>query len=203
MTSSGWFPGARTPGGRKFRREQGRIYLRHPRRGDFEAWSQLRSVSKEFLQPWEPRWSAISTTRRSYKARLARIRQEARDGTGLACFIFRAEDDALLGGINLINVRRGVVQAASLGYWIGAPHARQGYMTDALSAIISIAFNDLDLHRLDAACLPGNTPSVALLERAGFQQEGTARQNIRIDGAWRDHGMFGLVGPEKIMNSKG
>lgn len=194
-----WLPGIRTfgtgLGGRNFRRDHGRIYLRHPRRQDFAVWSDLRSKSKDFLRPWEPRWTSVSTTERAYVARLRRIRADKFAGSGWSFFIFRTEDDVLLGGINLINVRRGVVQAATLGYWIGAQHVRQGYMTDALQAIIDLSFKDLALHRLEAACLPANAASVALLQRAGFRKEGTARQNIRINGDWQDHDMYALLAP--------
>ncbi len=175
------------------RLEGASVYLRIPRRADFPEWAALRDISRGFLQPYEPRWTKASLTGKSYRARLARMADESRAGGGCGFFIFRRADDALLGGVNLVNIRRGVVQAASLGYWIGRPHARQGYMADALACLIDYAFGELGLHRLEAACLPDNAASRALLLGAGFEEEGTARRSIRIDGEWRDHDMYGLV----------
>ena len=96
----------------------------------------------------------------------------------------------MLGALTLSNVRRGVAQMATLGYWIGAPFARQGYMTDALQALLPFAFDHLHLHRVEAACLPRNDASIALLRRAGFEQEGLARSYLKINGAWQDHLLF-------------
>ncbi len=63
-------------------------------------------------------------------------------------------DNALVGGLTLANIRRGVAQAGSLGYWMGLPYVRQGYMTAAVRAIIPFVFATLRLHRLEAACIP-------------------------------------------------
>ena len=109
----------------------------------------------------------------------------------------RRRDDALLGGITFSNVRRGVAQSASLGYWIGAPHAHQGYMTEALSAVLDFAFDHLALHRVEAACLPDNEASQGLLLKIGFQDEGYARQYLRINGRWQDHRLFALLKGDK------
>jgi [ribosomal protein S5]-alanine N-acetyltransferase len=99
----------------------------------------------------------------------------------------------LTGGIGLSNVRRGVAETASLGYWIGEPYARQRYMSAALPLVLDFAFDRLRLHRVEAACLPTNVPSRALLLRTGFQQEGYARNYLLIDGKWQDHLLFAIL----------
>ncbi|MGH6946555.1 MAG: GNAT family N-acetyltransferase [Kiloniellales bacterium] len=170
-----------------------RTYLRPPTQRDWRDWSQLRAASRTFLAPWEPTWPADALTRGSYRRRLRQYRAEVRDGSGQSFFLFRGEDDALLGGITLSNLRRGVAQSASLGYWIGAPVRRQGYMTEALAAIVDYGFDRLGLHRLEAACLPENEASQGLLLKAGFKEEGYARQYLKIDGRWRDHRLFALL----------
>jgi ribosomal-protein-alanine N-acetyltransferase len=96
----------------------------------------------------------------------------------------------LLGGITIGGIRRGVAQAASLGYWMGAPHAGKGRMTRAVAAAVAFGFSTLRLHRLEAACIPSNVASATLLERNGFQREGFARAYLCINGAWRDHCLF-------------
>jgi len=168
-------------------------YLRPPRHGDYRAWARLREASREFQVPWEPRWPQDSTGRMAYRRRLHAVATEWRNDEGYGFFVFRRGDDALLGGINLSQVRRGVAQTASLGYWIGAPHARKGYMTDALATLLPYAFRQLGMHRIEAACLAGNAASRRLLSKLGFREEGLARQYLRINDRWQDHVLYGLI----------
>jgi ribosomal-protein-alanine N-acetyltransferase len=169
------------------------VYLRPPRYRDWRAWSQLRAASRDFLAPWEPTWHADALGHPSYRRRLRMMAIEWRDDIGYSFLIFRSGDGALVGGVTLSHVRRGVSQTASLGYWIGAPHARRGHMSDALRALLPFAFDKLGLHRIEAACLPHNGPSRALLQSLGFREEGFAREYLRIDGAWQDHVLYGLL----------
>ena len=99
----------------------------------------------------------------------------------------------LVGGLTLCNVRRGVTQSCTLGYWIGAPHAQKGYMTAAVRAVVPFVFDSLELHRLEAACLPANAASIKLLEKTGFKREGLARRYLRINGVWQDHLLYALL----------
>lgn len=170
-----------------------RVYLHPPRRGDYQEWSELRSASRAFLEPWEPAWPDDALSRAGYRRRLSRAAADWREDGGYAFHIFDRRHDILLGGIALNNVRRGVAQAAHVGYWIGQTYARQGYMTEALAAVLEFAFSDLTLHRIEAACLPSNTPSASLLQKMGFRQEGLARRYLRINGRWEDHLLFGLL----------
>ena len=119
--------------------------------------------------------------------------RDLREDVGYALFVFTADGEQLLGGVTLCNVRRGVTQACTLGYWIGEPHARKGYMTAAVRAVIPFVFDSLELHRLEAACLPHNLASKRLLERTGFRREGFARRYLRINGAWQDHLLYALL----------
>ncbi|MDJ0893633.1 MAG: GNAT family protein [Alphaproteobacteria bacterium] len=170
-----------------------RVYLRPPAAEDYQSWSALREESRAFLVPWEPEWTKDSLTRAAYRRRLRRYALDRRAGTGCSLLILRQADDALLGGISLGNIRRAAAQAASIGYWIGAPHARQGYMTEALDCVIAFAFQKLGLHRIEAACLPANAPSQALLRRAQFRLEGEARKYLCINGIWQDHEIYALL----------
>jgi len=116
-------------------------------------------------------------------------------GVAYPFFVFRSADQALTGGITLSNVRRGVAQMGSIGYWCGRPYARQGHTLSAVRAVCDFAFRSLGLHRVEAACIPDNGPSRRLLGQAGFAEEGYARAYLKINGAWRDHVLFGLVSP--------
>jgi ribosomal-protein-alanine N-acetyltransferase len=170
------------------------VRLRAPRMADFHAWSKLRAESRAFLQPWEPTWPADDLTRAAYRRRLSIYTRDRELGQGHAFFIFRNADGALVGGINLRGVTRGVAQSAAVGYWAGAQHARQGYTLAALNALTQFAFATLGLHRLEAACCTDNQPSRRLLLKAGFSEEGIARSYLKINGIWRDHLTFGLIG---------
>jgi [ribosomal protein S5]-alanine N-acetyltransferase len=166
------------------------IYLRAPQSGDHAEWAALREISRGFLTPWEPIWPSDDLTRGAFRRRLKRYADDQRSDVAYAFLIFRSDDDALVGGLTLANIRRGVAQAGSIGYWVGAPFARQGYMTAAVRALIPFSFQNLRLHRLEAACIPGNAASVSLLEKTGFQREGYARKYLCINGTWQDHLLY-------------
>ncbi len=166
----------------------GRVTLRPPVLGDFQAWSELREKSRSFLKPWEPQWPADDLTRFAWKARLRRYAEEQSEGTAFPFLVF--QDGELVGGVSLGNIRRGVAQSAQLGYWMGATHAGKGLMLDALQALLPHAFSTLELHRVEAACIPDNTRSIRLLEKAGFEREGLMRSYLKIDGRWCDHFLY-------------
>jgi ribosomal-protein-alanine N-acetyltransferase len=178
-----------------------RTYLRPPARSDYKQWVEVREASRSFLEPWEPSWSEDALERAVFRDRVSRILQEWRLDLGYGFHIFRKSDDALIGGVNLNNVRRGVAQAANLGYWMGELHANQGCMTDALRALLPHAFQGLGLHRIDAACIPENQPSRHLLAKFGFREIGEAKGYLRINGEWRDHLLTSAL-LEDVMNSK-
>jgi ribosomal-protein-alanine N-acetyltransferase len=169
-----------------------RVFLRPPERGDYEAWASLRAGSRDFLSPWEPSWPPDALSRANFRARVARYAEDWRTDQAYNFFIF-ARDETLIGGIGLSNIRRGVSETASLGYWVGEPIARQRSRTSARPPVVDFAFERLGLHRLEAACLPSNAPSRSLLARAGFQQEGYAREYLCIAGKWQDHLLFGIL----------
>lgn len=169
------------------------VNLRTPLPSDYAEWASLREESRAFLTPWEPIWPADDLTRSAYRRRLRRYAEDMRTDQAYAFFVFRVGDNALVGGLTLANIRRGVAQAGSIGYWMGAPYANHGYMTDAVRTLVPFAFGALRLHRLEAACIPTNLPSIRLLERVGFTREGLARQYLCINGVWEDHYLYALL----------
>jgi ribosomal-protein-alanine N-acetyltransferase len=166
------------------------VFLRAPQSGDYAEWAALREASRAFLTPWEPTWPADDLTRSAFRRRLRRYAEDQRNDQAYAYFLFRSGDQVLVGGLTLANLRRGVAQAGSLGYWIGATYARRGYMTAAVAALIPYAFTTLRLHRLEAACIPTNAASISLLEKTGFEREGYAREYLCINGQWQDHLLY-------------
>ena len=171
------------------------VLLRTPRATDYAAWSELRGQSRDYLQPWEPAWPEDDLGRAAYRRRLAIYERERELGNAWPFFIFD-RDDRLIGGITLSNVRRGVAETGTVGYWIGRPHAGKGLATAAVSVLRRYAFIDLKLHRLEAACVPHNHASRRVLEKSGFRLEGQARAYLKINGVWADHLLFGLLSQE-------
>jgi ribosomal-protein-alanine N-acetyltransferase len=169
------------------------VYLRQPAMGDYSAWAELRALSRQHLTVWEPLWTRDELSRSAFRRRLRQYQREMREDQGYAFLVFREGDATLVGGLTISNVRRGVAQSASVGYWMGLPHVRCGYMTDALRAVVPFAFGTLGLHRLEAACLPHNAPSARVLEKAGFRREGTARRYLKINDVWQDHDLYALL----------
>ena len=173
--------------------DAGELLLRPPLLSDYAAWSAQRTASRAFLQPWEPAWGRDDLSKRSYRGRVRRYAQDIRQDQAYPFFILRKSDGALLGGLGLTQVRRGAAAMAVLGYWMGAAHAGQGHMGVAVRALADFAFTALRLRRIEAACVPDNQASMHLLEKAGFEREGYARQYLEINGEWRDHLLYALL----------
>lgn len=171
-----------------------RIILRPPQRFDCAPWMAVRAQNRAMLEMFEPLWPDDALTPVFFERRLARQNRDWAQDRAYSFLINPADDArAIIGGININNVHRGAAQYASLGYWLGEDRQGQGLMGEALGIICRYAFEDLRLHRLNAATLPENIKSRRLLERAGFAEEGFAKSYIEINGAWRDHVLFGLV----------
>jgi ribosomal-protein-alanine N-acetyltransferase len=166
------------------------VVMRAPQMSDHAEWAELRSASRDFLTPWEPIWPSDDLTRAAFRRRIRRYAEDQRADLAYPFFIYRKPDNVLVGGLTLANIRRGCAQAGSLGYWMGAPYAGQGHMTAAVNTVLPFAFGTLRLHRVEAACIPGNQASIRLLEKTGFRREGIARQYLCINGVWQDHILF-------------
>ena len=175
---------------RKIKIETERMTLRPPVHADFRAWSALRQSSIEFLTPWEPTWASDHLSRKSFTNRVYWAQRSIANLTAVPLFLTRREDGALLGAITLDNIRRGPAQAGTTGYWIGQPFARSGYMREAIAGLVHYAFDTLDLSRIEAGCLPENTPSRRLLEQCGYKYEGVAQSYLQINGRWRNHVLY-------------
>jgi [ribosomal protein S5]-alanine N-acetyltransferase len=186
-----------TPLDSAFRLDGGRVRLRPPKASDYGEWSAVRAASRDFLQPWEPVWAQDDLTRSAYRRRLDSWRRDMDQGLVYPFFVFSQQDGAMTGGVTLSNVRRGVTQTATVGYWSSIHTARRGYTLAAVKAVTRFAFRTLGLSRIEAACLPANHPSADLLLKAGFVEEGFAHAYLKINGEWRDHRLFGLTSSER------
>jgi ribosomal-protein-alanine N-acetyltransferase len=169
------------------------VWLRAPLMADYVQWAELRALSRDHLTPWEPLWLRDELSRSSFRRRVRHYQREAREDLGYAFLIFSEDEETLVGGLTMSNVRRGVTQAAVLGYWLGRPYVCRGYMTAAVRTAVQYAFDTLHLHRLEAATMPNNVASCRVLERNGFRREGYAQRLLKINGRWEDHVMHALV----------
>lgn len=172
------------------------IRLRMPRLADYEEWSALRADSRRFLAPWEPVWPQDDLTRAAFRRRVQRYERDREADVGYSFFVLGG--GAIVGGVTLNNVRRGVAQTASLGYWMGERYARQGHMSAALAALVPFAHGTLRLKRIEAACLPHNAASVRLLEKSRFTREGLARAYLCIAGEWQDHLLYARLASDPL-----
>lgn len=170
-----------------------RVTLHAPRSSDYLEWAALRHESRDFLEPWEPRWASDELERSGWRRRMRRMREDFLTGSAIPYLIFENERGQLVGGITLGNIRHGVAQSAQIGYWTGERHAGRGYMQDAVRTLVAHAFSTMRLHRVEAACIPGNVRSIRVLEKAGFEREGLLRSYLRIDGVWQDHYIYARI----------
>lgn len=177
----------------KFKIETDRLILRTPRHNDFRNWVELRTSSRDFLTPWDPVWSSEHLTRKSFTNRVYWAQRAVKAGSGYPLFLIHKIDKNLMGAVTLDNIRRGPSQVGTLGYWIGQPYARQGFMREAVGVVVKHAFQNFDISRIEAACLPENQPSRGLLEGCGFKYEGVAQSYLQIGGRWRTHVLYASI----------
>jgi ribosomal-protein-alanine N-acetyltransferase len=161
------------------------VLLRPPTSRDRAEFIALNRASKAFHR------GLVSppTTAVQFVSFLERVDTEI----SVTFFICLVADGAIVGTITLSQIFRGGFQNAYLGYYVGAPHASRGHMTEALQLLLQFAFKQLKLHRLEANIQPRNAASIALVERAGFVLEGFSPRYIKICGRWRDHERWALL----------
>lgn len=162
-----------------------RVRLDPPTARDRDEVLALNLASRAFHRGW----ATPPTTAEHYARLLARARDP-----GFAPFLVRRrEDGAIVGAIEISQIVLGAFRSAYLGYQVGAPYARQGYMGEALTLALTRAFGKLGLHRLEANIQPDNVASIALVRGLGFTREGYSPRYLRIAGRWRDHERWALL----------
>lgn len=173
--------------------ETKRLLITSPTLSHYDEWASLRSQSRAFLEPYEPTWPKDELTKAAFKRRLKRYQRNERESKGFTYLLFTKSNKTLVGGITISRILRGVAQSCAIGYWVGEPYINKGYMSEAVVGILPEVFNEQGFHRLEAACLPHNIASVRVLEKAGFQREGYAREYLKIAGKWQDHLLFAIL----------
>lgn len=167
------------------RLEGPRLTLSPFHRRDMEAFTRLnrRSRSRFVHPPTTP-------------ARFERYLERAKAPDMFRLALRRNEDGVLLGSIELSQISRGILQSGYLGYQIGSEYEGQGYMSEAMRLVLDFAFGPVKLHRVEANIQPTNAPSIRLVKRMGFRNEGTAIRYLKIHGAWQDHQRWAMLAEE-------
>ena len=164
---------------------------------DARRLAELVSANREFLAPWEPRRSPQYFTEGYQRREIIEALAQYRDG--LQVPLAMIDNGQVVGRINLNNIVRGAFQSGDLGYWVAQSHNGRGIATAAVGAMISLAFDGLGLHRLQAGTLVHNIGSQTVLQRNGFQRLGLAPKYLRIDGRWQDHILFQRLNDPPIL----
>jgi [ribosomal protein S5]-alanine N-acetyltransferase len=166
--------------------------IRPLRLDDAQALSELYAANRAWLRPSEPERSADFYTLAGQRARAAEAIDGARTDR-LYRFVILGSDDEIAGLIALENIVRSAAQSATVGYWVAESRAGHGLATRALAAAVAEAFDNLDLHRVQAPTVVGNRASQRVLTKNQFELIGCARDYLYVGGAWRDHLLFQRV----------
>ena len=174
-----------------------RLTLRLATSGDIPALLRYFTKNAAHLAPTSPLTPPDFLTEPYWLGQVARNRDEFAAGRSVRIFLFpHDEPKTVIGGLSLNNIVRGAAYYCDLGYSLAEDRQGQGLMSEAVSAAIRYAFDELRLHRVKAAYLPTNERSGRLLRRLGFVVEGYARDYLLIQGRWQDQVLVGLVNPE-------
>jgi len=170
-----------------------KVILRPPQYSDWKAWADERKKNKLYLQPWEPLWSINELERSSFVKRVRMFERLSHNDQAYSFLIYKSDNEDFIGEVNISNVQRGIIQSCTIGYWIAKDCEGKGMMSESLELVKEFIFNELKLHRIEAACLPHNIPSLKLLLKNGFIKEGTARKLLKINDKWQDHTVLSFI----------
>jgi [ribosomal protein S5]-alanine N-acetyltransferase len=168
-----------------------RLFLRHPRPGDAVEFLALRRQSRELHLPWEPLPEDGSDP--ISPLAFQRFLDGADSPHTQKHLMCRNHDDAIVGYVGLNQIFLGPFCSCYMGYWIGAPYARQGYATEGVRLALERAFTRLGLHRVEANIIPTNAPSLGVARKCGFRKEGYSPRYLRIAGQWQDHERWAMT----------
>jgi [ribosomal protein S5]-alanine N-acetyltransferase len=172
------------------------VLLRLPEPRDAESFLGLVTRNRDHFRPYEPRRPASYFTLAGQREQIAAAQRQAELGERFEFGVWERNGGGLVGRLSLGGISRGALQSAYLGYGIDVGHGGRGYATQAVRLAVRVAFDDLRLHRVQAAVVPENKASARVLAKVGFHEEGLARRYLFLDGQWKDHRMFALTEDE-------
>ena len=175
----------------------GPLLLRPWERSDFRQWRDIQDTNKIHLTKWEPEWPDAPTTQKEFDRRCTALERMARRAQGLYLLItLRSEEreqETIIGGISLNDIRSAPFQSATMGYWLAQSHTGKGYARNAVNLVTQYAFEKLAIKRVSASAHVQNTPSHNVLTACGFHKEGLAHSYLRVNGIWSDHYLYARI----------
>lgn len=174
-----------------------RLILRRLRLSESHLLLAYIQHNRKFLEEWEPIRDESYYTIESIKETIENENRGFEDRSGLSLYIFNKDENHVIGNVTLSNIVYGVFQSCFLGYKLAFSEINQGKITEALKKIIEIAFEEYQLHRIEANIIPHNLRSIRVVEKLGFIHEGLSRKYLKIHGNWEDHLRFVLFNTEK------
>lgn len=178
----------------------GRVLLRPLRPQDFGAWRAVRIASTDWLRPWEPEPEPGApdpvADSDSFRGRCGAWERQRQFDSAYGFGLFLVDDEEFVGEVSLGSVQRGPFQSASIGYWIDRGHAGQGLVPEGVALILRYGFDELGLHRMEAAIVPRNRASRRVAEKLALREEGTARGFLQIGGVYEDHVRYAITAEE-------
>ena len=173
----------------------GDVVLRPLRLRDERAWHALRSQNARWLDPWEATSPVpLAGPAPTFGQYLRSLRAEARRGQSLPFAI--AYRGRLAGRLTVAQITYGALRGASIGYWVGEEFAGLGITPTAVALATDHCFSVLGLHRMEINIRPENRPSLRVVEKLGFRDEGLRERFLHIAGSWTDHRTFALTAEE-------
>ena len=170
----------------------GDVRLRPLRRSDEADWMRLRAVNAAWLEPWDATSPEPVTGRRPTFGQFVRaLDRQARSGTSLPFAVEHGGE--LVGQLTVSGITYGSLYSASIGYWVAQHVAGRGITPTAVALATDHCFTGLGLHRVEVNIRPENRPSLRVVEKLGFRDEGLRERYLHIQGAWCDHRTFALT----------
>jgi ribosomal-protein-alanine N-acetyltransferase len=173
----------------------GDVVLRPLRRSDEAAWMRLRATNASWLEPWDATSPEPVTGRRPTFGQFVRtLDRQARSGTSLPFAMEYAGE--LVGQLTVSSITYGSLYSASIGYWVSRHVAGLGITPTSVALATDHCFAGLGLHRVEINIRPENGPSLRVVEKLGFRDEGVRERYLHIQGRWCDHRTFALTTDE-------
>ena len=153
--------------------------------------------NKEFLAEFEPKRADSFYTEAGQKKELMAEEEDIHVGSGMRLYLAEKQNpEVICGMVGLNNIMWGSIQSCVLAYKIDKDLQGRGYATQAVRRAIEIAFQVLNLHRVEADIMPRNLPSIRVVEKCGMEREGYSKGFLEINGKWEDHLRYAAVNPE-------
>jgi ribosomal-protein-alanine N-acetyltransferase len=170
-----------------------KIFIRFFEDTDAEALLDLHLRNGEFFQKYSPTFSDDFYTLDSKRKYISSSIKQREEDKAYSFGIYLKDNGKLIGDISLYHISRGSLQRCLIGYSLDKQYNGRGYTTEAVYLAVEFAFNELNLHRVEAGVMLSNIGSMRVLEKAGFHKEGIEQKGVKINGKWEDHQIFATI----------